>query len=100
MNRDEIKLRRKWSALFFTERDIDIRHLLVDNNYLEMLDFYQDLLNQDYIERTEGQYKLTEKGRNEKKRIEKLLNLKGSEKFISLDFNVLIESMRVDDLYY
>lgn len=100
MNRNQINLRRKWSALFFTEKDVDIIHLIIDSNYLEWLDFYQELINQDYIERTEGKYKLTEKGKNEKQRIEKVLNLKGTEKFISLDFNILIECMSLDDLYY
>lgn len=99
MKKSEIKDLRIWAALYSVNRQIDLRNILVKNDYIELSQFIQSLINLDYIEYTKGKYSLTLKGLYKMNDYKKTLNLKGTSKFVVPNFDVLIDSVDENDLY-
>lgn len=99
MNKKRIEALRIWSALYLVEKQLDLRNVLIKEDFIELSQFIQKLINLDFIEYSQGRYSLTIKGRYKKKQIEKKLELKGGNTFIVPDFNVLIASIDEDNVY-
>lgn len=100
MEMQEIEKIRIWSALYCTETNTDYTSLMIDEDYIELASFIQKLINNDLIDYVQGKYMITEKGRHRKKEIERALNLKGIRKFVVPNFDILIDSIESNDLYY
>lgn len=99
MNKKRIEALRIWSALYLVEKQLDLRNVLIKEDFIELSQFIQKLINLDFIEYSQGRYSLTIKGRYKKKQIEKKLELKGGNTFIVPDFNVLVASIDEDNVY-
>ncbi|RXU78373.1 hypothetical protein CYQ53_12090 [Enterococcus faecalis] len=100
MKKQDIEQLRIWSALYCTETNTNFSSLIINEDYIELASFVQKLINIDLIDYEQGKYKLTEKGKYKKKEIERVFDLKGIQRFVVPDFNVLVDSIESNDLYY
>lgn len=91
---------RLWSTLLLVEKQGNYRHLIVNYDYLELNNYFQNLQNLGLITREHNEFYLTDRGKYKKKKLEKELQLTGLEKYIVPISEVIIERMDKNELYY
>lgn len=99
MNKEKLENLRIWATLLVVEKQLEFKNVLIKDDFIELSRFIQNLINRDLIEYNQGNYLLTDKGIHTKKKLERRLELKGGNKFIVPNFNILIASIDQDSVY-
>lgn len=100
MEENLLKKYRTLAAISFVKRNISLDKLVIDNDYIEVYDFLNTMIDEGLLNIINGEYSVSDKGIFEEKKLIKELHLKGLYKYIYPDFSKFSGKKKSNHLYY